>query len=119
MTELFNNKKLETMEERFTAIRMSMLYKFIYSEITDDLNIKCGNLHTLRGSNNMNIQRPYSRTLLRATSFLPRAITEWNTLPEEKIMTADHSHFMKKIRSNQILAPAIYASKILLSRFFH
>ena len=83
VNDMLGNLKWQTLEERRTNARLTMLYKI---KKTKEVNIEADHKliptnRKLRNTNSNCFQLPSCNTTTRKESFYPRTIQEWNTLP--------------------------------------
>ena len=83
VNDMLGNLKWQTLEERRTNARLTMLYKI---KKPKEVNIEADHKliptnRKLRNTNSNCFQLPSCNTTTRKESFYPRTIRDWNTLP--------------------------------------
>jgi hypothetical protein len=94
VSDMLENLKWQTLEERRTNARLTMLYK-IKKNIEEDHKLIPTN-RKLRNTNSNCFQIPSCNTTTRKESFYPRTIRDWNTLPNS-VTTASSLKSFKRL----------------------
>ena len=99
---LYNESKLQRLNERRTNQSLAMLYKMIRHEtpqtLSDLLPQRTGNRSEYNTRNSASLIAPRSRSTAHYESFLPSTCRDWNNLPDSTKNCNDVAEFKAKIR---------------------